>query len=219
MLRKKEMATILLLGMCFLGTAFCENQDQQTPDPYEDTSVLVEAFVVRISNEAIAEADVNPIGQAPEGVSILKILWCLKDEEKAQVISGAKVMACHKGQSKSKNKETFYIKRESPDVTVAPPNVPTPKNVQIDAYDSNKQFETYVRIKEENLVGLEYSYSEFGVSESEDTVMPPDQFSYDWSGRLVVQSGKPVIAGAIQNEDNTTFLILTATVQRDTEKK
>jgi hypothetical protein len=73
MLQKKEMVVILLAGMCCLGTAFCEEQAQKAPDPYENTSVLVEAFVVRVSNAALAEAGVNPIGQSPEGISILKI--------------------------------------------------------------------------------------------------------------------------------------------------
>jgi len=228
MLRKKVMVVILLVG--FLGLSItwgaddrvqrvrdrsqvqAISQEQQAPNPYEDTSILAEAFVVRISNEALAEAGINPIGQTPEGISILKVLWCLKDKERAEVISGAKVMVRNDDRSKSKNEKTFYIKRESPIATSKEATV-TKQSITFDPYESHKQFEIYAWVEEDNVVGLEYSYSEFGVSENEDAVMPLNQFSYDWSGRLISLSGKPMIAGAVQDEDETIFLILTATVQ------
>lgn len=223
MLRKRKMVVILLVGILCLGTAFCDDpkqEQQQAPDPFENTSVLVEAFVVRVSNEALAKGDVSPIGQSPEGISILKILWCLKDAEKAQVVSGAKAMARHNWESESKNEGTFYVKSEKINMMQTQQGPVETKNVSFSPYVSGVTLKVRPRVQTENVVCFDYSYSESGVNKNEDTTVPPDQFSYDWTGCLAVQSGKPVIAGAIQNEDNTIFLILTATIQNpsDSEK-
>ena len=60
MLQKKEAIIVLLVGFFCVGTAFCNNQAEKQPEPYENTSVLVEAFVVRVSTEALTEMEVNP---------------------------------------------------------------------------------------------------------------------------------------------------------------
>lgn len=238
MLRKNEIMVVLFVGaMCFSAwgteTRTVSTRDPKTgeihtmqvpiapkeADPFENTSVLVEAFVVRVSNAAIAEAGVNPISQSPEGISILKILWCLEDQEKAQVISGAKLMARHKRGSESSNRATSYIKSEKVKTVQTKQGPVETKDVRFDTYDSGVEFNIRPWVMAENIIGFEYSYLGSGVNEGEDTTMPPDRFSYEWSGYLAIQSGKPVIAGAVQGQDNTTFLILTATVQENAEKK
>jgi hypothetical protein len=165
-------------------------------NPYENTSVLIEAFVVRVSTAALAELGVNPIGQAPEGISILKILACLDDAEKGEVVSGAKVTARHNNEARTKNNETFYIKRESVSTAMG-------KQGPVESK----------RIQPKGDIRLEASYSDSGIIENEDQSIPPTKIGYDWGGVLTMSSGQPVIAGAAQNEDNVTFLILTATIQ------
>lgn len=230
MLRKKELFVVLLVGaLCFSvfgdETKFrtITRRDPQTGktervqvpitdkevDPYENTSVLVEAFMVRVSTEALAEVGVNSIGQAPESISILKILSCLDDPEKAEVISGAKVAARNKNQAVSKNSETFYIKRES----VNNDSPIDEKSVTFDPYSSGKNFTVIPRIQPDGTIRLEATYSDTGIIENDDRTIPPVQLRYDWSGVLSMESGIPMIAGASQNNDTMTFLILTATIQ------
>lgn len=177
-------------------------------DPYENTSVLVEAFVVEIPAQALAEAGVNPIGQAPEGVSILKILWCLKDGDHGEVISGSKLMARHDSRAEMSNRDTFYVKTEN--VVHRGPEKVT--DVRFDSYQSGLEFEVTPTVFEKS-IRVYYQYSQTFVEESEDEAAPPDQCSYDWVGNITVGSGQPAIAGAVQSEDAVTFLILTATVQ------
>ncbi|MHC4855364.1 MAG: hypothetical protein ACYS72_03055, partial [Planctomycetota bacterium] len=182
-------------------------------NPYENTSVLIEAFVVRVSTAALAELGVNPIGQAPEGISILKILACLDDAEKGEVVSGAKVTARHNNEARTKNNETFYIKRESVSTAMGKQGPVESKSVTFDAYSSGKSFSVVPRIQPKGDIRLEASYSDSGIIENEDQSIPPTKIGYDWGGVLTMSSGQPVIAGAAQNEDNVTFLILTATIQ------
>lgn len=235
MLRKKEILVVLCAVFC-LSTAWAEEaaktrtittrnpntgemMTHQVPvvpkeaDPYENASVLAEAFMVRVSTAALAELGVNPIGQAPEGISILKILACLGDPEKGEVVSGAKAIAGNNKEARTKNGETFYIKRESVSTAMGQQGPVESKSVTFDEYNSGKSFSIVPRIQSNGDIRLEVSYSDSGIIENEDQSIPPTRTGYDWSGVLTMKSGKPVIASAAQDEDNVTFLILTATIQ------
>ena len=220
MLRKKEMTVVLLIGIFYFSTVWAEERTITTRDPktgrtitkkvevaekqldpYEDMSVLVEAFMVRVSAEVLAEVGVNPIGQAPEGISILKILACLDNPEKAEVISAAKVNCRHNNESRVKKEDRFYIKRE------------LEGSVELKQYSSGKTFEVMPRIQPEGSIRLEAAYSDLIIIENEDPMIPPAETTYDWSGALALQSGIPAIAGAAQDDDMVIFLILTATIQ------
>jgi hypothetical protein len=223
MFRKNEITIIILIGIFCFSTVWAEEQKtrrvtlrdpktgktvtKQMPvapkesDPYENTSVLVEAFMVRVSTEALAEVGVKSIGQSPEGISILKILACLDDIKKAEVISGAKVNCQHNNESGVKKEDRIYIKRESGN------------SIDLEQYSSGKTFKVMPRIKADRNIRLEAAYSDLIIIENEDEAIPPTQINYDWNGVLVVKSGIPIIAGATQNRNSATILILTATIQ------
>jgi len=232
MLRKKEILIVLFIGaMCFsaLGAETRtittrnpktgETISKQVPvapkeaDPFEDTSVLVEAFVVRVSTEALAEVGVNPIGQAPEGISILKILACLNDPDEAEVISGAKVTAVQNKQARIENRKTLYVKKETGRQTVTKQGPVAGSEISINSYDSGRTFSIVPHVQTDGPIRVEATFSYSGIVINEDKSMPPGHISFDWSGVITAHSGKPVIASAVQDEENITFLILTATIQ------
>lgn len=224
MMRKKELIIILLIGLFCFSTVRGSDGDriqrrvpapearEQQVDPYENTSVLVEAFVVEIPTNILSEAGVSPIGQAPEGVTILKILWCLKDTDDAEVVSGSKLMVRHNSRSEMSNRDTFYIKREKVNIRKTPDGPVETKDVRFDSYDSGIQFEAHPTISQDG-VRVSYKYSASGFEENDDQQSPPDRYSFDWEGTVTAASGLPVIAGGLQSENAVTFLILTATVQ------
>jgi len=220
-MHRTKIAFVAMMVLVLTGPVFGEAAGEKQPDPYANASVLVEAFVVRVSTEALAEAGVNPMGQSPEGISILKILSCLDDPEKAEVISGAKVMAGHNDEARTKNRDTFYIKRESVSTAMEKQGPVESKSITFDSYSSGKTFEAVPRIQSEGTIRLEASYSDSGIIENEDQTIPPTLINYDWSGVLVLQSGIPAIVGAAQDDETITFLILTATIQdsEDVKKK
>ncbi len=213
MLQKKKTIVIVLAGMCCLGTAFCADKAEKQPDSFINTSVLVEAFMVRVSTEALTELGVNPIGQAPEGISILKILSCLDDLDKAEVVSGAKVNCRHNDESRVNNEDTFYVKKELINTAMGKQGPVESKSVRFDAYSSGKTFEARPRIQSEGSIRLGSQYSYTGLIGNEDSMIPPTQISYDWRGVLVLRSGVPAIASATQDDKTVIFLILVATIQ------
>lgn len=230
MLQKRNIVVVLLLAICCFSIVWAEEQKTRTVttrdpktrrtvtkqvpvttktvDPHENTSVLVEAFLVRVSIEALTQVGVNPIGQSPEGISILKILACLEDSDNAQVISGTKLMVRHKSKSEMSNGETFYLKNEK----VVHRGTEKITDVRYDAYESGIQFEAYPTILDGS-IRIGYEYSQSGFEENEDSQSPPARYGIDWEGTVTLSSGQPVIAGAVQDDDIVRFLILTATIQ------
>ncbi len=194
----KRIAVILLVSVVCISAGF-GTEDQNQLDPYENTSILVEAFVVRVSTEALAEAGVSPIGQGPKGISILKIMSCLDDPEKAAVVSGAKVVAGHNEESEVHNRNTTFFKTENGN------------SVSYNAYENGIQFEVSTYI--EKAIHLQYTFSTSFAEEDRKSSGPPNTFSLDWRGGVSAASGKPFVAGAVQDDDSTTFLILCATIQ------
>lgn len=211
MFRKRFVYTMIFVLGCS-SIIFGAEAAEKEPDPYENTSVLVEAFVVEVSTEALAEVGVNPIGQAPEGISILKILACLNNSEDAAVISGSKVTAKHRNEAQVRNEERFYIKHESVSMSMGKQGPVESKSVRFDDYSSGKSFSVIPRIQSDEKIRLEASYSDTGIIENDDEAIPPTILEYDWNGMLVLQSGIPIISGAMQNDDAVIFLIMTATV-------
>ena len=213
MLQKKEVIMVLLVGFFCLGTAFCNNQAEKQPEPYENTSVLVEAFVVRVSTEALTEMEVNPIGQGSEGVSIIKILACLDNPEKAEVLSGVKVQSLHDREAKSEQLKRVYVKKESSNVVKGQDGPREVKSVRYDDYDARITLSIWPFIISDGKVRIQFNYEESNFELADDESVPPTIFSYEWIGEIVARSGIPTIAGAVQTDDSMTFLILTVTIQ------
>jgi hypothetical protein len=213
MLRKKEFVIVLLVGVLCLGTAFCQERTEKQMDPYENTSVLVEAFVVRVSTEALTEVGVNPIGQSPEGISILKILSCLNDPEKAEVLSGAKVQSSHSREAKSEQRKRVYVKNESSNVVKGKDGPREVKSVRYNDYSVGRTLSIQPFMISDDKIRIEFNYEESNYELADDDSAPPTIFDYEWSGRIVAKSGIPAIAGAVQDDESITFLILTATIQ------
>jgi hypothetical protein len=206
MFMKKCILIALLAGV--LGSVCLA--DEKTPDPFADTSVLVEAFMVRISTDALAEVGVSSIGQSPEGISILKILACLADPENGEVFSGAKVNSVQGRGAESKQTKKFYVKREKQtrtrDGKIATSEV-------YDGYSAGKSFTASPYLISSDEINIYFVYHENFLEIGEDKAAPPDTYSYDLESKAKAKTGVPVVAGAWQDEESVVFLILTATIQ------
>ena len=220
MLRTKTAFTSILILTC-AGLVFGEAAAEKQPDPYENTSVLVEAFLVRVSTEALSEVGVNPIGQSPEGISILKILSCLNDPEKAEVLSGAKVQSSHSREARSEQGKRVYVKNESSNVVKGKDGPREVKSVRYNDYGIGRTLSMRPFMISDDKVRIEFNYEESNFELADDESAPATMFDYEWSGRIVARSGIPAIAGAVQDDESITFLILTATIQdlNDTKSK
>jgi len=187
------------------------NPEEQPEDPYAHTGVLVEAFVVQVDLAALYEMGVSPLGQEPHAVSVENILECLKDRDKATVVTGAKAVGSHRSeQGRVRQSETTYRPR-----TKAVNTNQGPRNtVEYRAYENGQTFAVWPTVLSENTVVLryEFSYSGSGVrgKQQSHSEVPPDGVSWTWDGPASANVGEPTIVGAAQDESRAIFLILTA---------
>ena len=109
----------ILLGTLFIaGANSTENNQANSQQPQQATQaeypkVMVQAFLAEVKLEALYKQSVNPLGQAPKSVTVENILDCLKDKDKAKIITGVKTVQQANGASyQSKTEKMCYIEYE-----------------------------------------------------------------------------------------------------------
>jgi hypothetical protein len=167
---------------------------------------LVEAFAVEVNLPALATLGVSPIGEEPHAVSVPDILKCLGNGQ-ARVIAGAKA-ACEQGSTAIQERRTIYMKREMPQAG----------RVDYAPYDSGRMFSVSSNPVSDTAptvsvsVQFKFSHNLF-TRKAQDSSVPPDTTTWEWSGSVVLEPGRPAIAAATQDGETAVFLLLTAHVQ------
>lgn len=190
-------------------TARDRNPDEQAEDPYANIGVLVESFVVEVDLSALYDMGVSPLGQAPHAVSVENILKCLKDPDRATVVTGAKALGVHRSQQgRVRQSETTYRARTKTVNTSQGPR----ETADYRSYENGQSFEVWPVLLSEDEIVLRYDFTYSGVrgEQRSGDEAPPDSVSWSWNGSVSVTAGKPLIVGATQDEDSVIFLILTA---------
>ena len=169
---------------------------------------MVEAFVAEVDLAALYEMDVNPLGQEPHSASAEDLLECLRTPENAHVLLGAKAVGIHNtGKNQTRQTETTYRARTRTIGTAAGPK----QSVDYSPYEYGQTLSITPTVRSERAVDLAYDFDYSGVRmDEQDTDRPPVTVSWSWNGSVSLEFGKPTIAGAMQDDENAIFLILTA---------
>ena len=186
-------------------------QAQRVEDPYQDATVLVEAFVVEIRLSALYDLGVSPIGQKPNSVSIEDILKCFKDRDDAQVTAGAKVNAAQREQAQAKSTETRYFEREQIVQPARGDRSPVTRKA-LQSYEVGTQFAATTFIKPDGRIGTHFTFSQSTLDLFPRQDGEPNSVTRDWEGTALLEAGKPSIVGATQTEQEAVFLILCADI-------
>ena len=184
-------------------------QAQQTgkvEEPHQNTCVLVEAFVVEVELSGLYKQRVSPIGKKPNSVSVENILKCLNASDVAQVSTGVKVAVPSGHHGNAKIRETI---RKIP----VPNNRKAPGPVRFTNYEIGKTFGATASVCPNGKIFISFDFNETtyrNIPSTDDA--PTNAISREWSGTVHVNAGQPTIAGATQNEETATFLILCADI-------
>lgn len=208
------MSCVLFLAGHLVGpTAEAQaKKAEQVEDPYKNSTVLVEAFVVEVKLSALYDLGVSPIGQKPNSVSIENILKCLQDEDSAGVSTGAKVVLQQKQSASAESKETIYRERQAP-IKVGSNRVVS-RSYQ--SYNISSSFRASVNILPDSRIFVSFDFNQFGVEKvASMNDVPPTTITREWSGTVCLEAGKPSIAGATQGEQKAVFLILCADIKSE----
>lgn len=184
-------------------------QAQQAPkaeEPQQNTCVLVEAFVVEVKLSELYEQGVSPVGQKPNSVTVNNILKCLDASDAAQVTTGVKVAVPSGHHGNVKIRETIR--------KIPVPNVrKVPGPLRYTNYEIGKTFRATVSVcpSGEILMSFDFNESTYrNIPPTDDT--PTNPINREWSGTVNLNAGQPVIAGATQNEETATFLVICADI-------
>ncbi|MHC4211841.1 MAG: hypothetical protein ACYSWP_00575 [Planctomycetota bacterium] len=188
-----------------------EQSEEQMQDQYQDSRILVEAFVVQVKLEALYKAGVSPVGSKPNAISIDNILHCLKDPGSAQVTSGAKVAVRHKQEGSIRQQTTKMVKRTT---TMGGKNQRTARTQrnEFNNYKAGLTFSIEARVQSQQRVAVGFSFSQADYDFSEPN-MPPGAINRDWSGKVSLELGQPSIVGSTQSQEEAAILILCADIK------
>jgi hypothetical protein len=181
-------------------------------DPYKDSTILVEAFVVEVRLSALYDLGVSPIGEKPSSVSIDNILRCLQDEDNARIISGAKVAIKQRERGTTESEQRIYLGQRSTKTNEGS-NRPTASRAPR-SYQFSKSFQASVNIIAPNRIFVSFGYNENAMDMvSAKDGMPPNTIDWQWTGTACLERGKASIVGATQDEKKAVFLILCADIR------
>ena len=207
------LCMILLVGRSISPTAEAQaKQAEKVENTRQDVCVLVEAFVVEVDLSELYEQGVSPIGRKPNSVSVENILKCLDAENLTQVTSGVKVAVRSGQHGEARITETVYVERQIP----APNGKKVPRNVRYANYDIGKTLRATASVSSTDAIFVSFDFNEStyrNVTSTDET--PPSTVSRVWSGAINLQSGRPAIVGATQNQETAVFLILCADIKNE----
>lgn len=188
-------------------TVIAETQQAgKAEELHQNTCVLAEAFVVEVKLSELYKQRVSPIGQKPNSVSVENILKCLDTSDVAQVTTGVKVAVPSGHHGNAKIRETIR--------KIPVPNVrKVPGPIRYTNYEIGKTFGATVSVCPggEILMSFDFNESTYrNIPSNDDT--PTNPINREWSGTVNLNAGQPAIAGATQNEDTATFLVISADI-------
>jgi len=204
------LCTTLLVAASDVETAKTVTE-KEVKNPYENSRVLIEAFVVEVKLDALYKAGVGPVGQRPNSVSMEKILKCLRDEDKAKVTAGAKIAVKNRENGRMSSNQSKHVEREiiqSQKDTEAS----VPKKV-FDRYEINTTFGVNARVHPDSDIYLEFTFGQRTVGSVSMSGVPLDTINMDWASSVFLQAGKPSIVGATQNDHTVVFLVIAADIE------
>ena len=181
-------------------------------DPYKDSTILVEAFVVEVRLSALYDLGVSPIGEKPNSVSIDNILRCLQDEDNARISSGAKVAARQRERGTTESEQRIYIEQRPTKTSEGSKKPPASRPLR--PYQFSKSFQASANIIAPNRIFVNFGFSENAMDKvpAKDG-MPPNTVNWQWSGTVCLERGKASIVGETQDEKKAVFLILCADIR------
>jgi hypothetical protein len=227
-MRRLSRSIVILVGIAFCAlflaghsagpTAEAQAKNaEKASNPYEASSVLVEAFVVEVRLAALYELGVSPIGQNPHAASVQDILKCLQDENKAWVAGGAKLTVAPLASATTKSTESVHAERQKAEQTVSEPPRTTPRppvrSRGVSTWQIGAEFSAEVFVRPNGRIMVDYKFSQSTLRDFPPKEgQPVDTLSRDWASSLYLDAGEPAIAGAAQNEETVAFLIISADI-------
>ncbi len=198
------LAGVLFVPLCLAGHVPAPTGQVARPgDPYKDSVVWVEAFMVEVKVAELYALGVPIISQGSESVTVDHILKYLKEGN-----AGALKAAARLEVAQDEAAETDSIVRQGYYTGVGNPTL------------EYGDFSTFLGASVHILSGTKlfaevtFKHSALTKDKPYADAGRPAILEKNWSIRTCLQTGEPTLVGATQDEAMTAFLVVTANVRK-----
>ena len=208
---KKSLICLCVLAMCSVVWAEDKNQTEPQKEKPDYRSVIVDAWLVRVDADALAESGVKPLSEKDkENVSVMNLLWCLSEPNCGEIVTSARTMGAVKVEIENNFQQDFYL-NESTETTLGDGRTvkgrtSTPYNLKVD-------FKTYSQVLENKQVGISWSFFSRFICDKLRNKLPPDTGNLSYENHWgIIPAGKSVIVGQSQIGKDMFFLVMKAEI-------
>ncbi|MHC4742834.1 MAG: hypothetical protein ACYS8Z_13030 [Planctomycetota bacterium] len=203
------LVTGIFLAVCLMGhsagrnTAARADRVERAENPYQDSTVLIEAFMVEVPLSQLHDLSLPVISEGSKFASAEQILKCLKKPDAAIVTAGAKLAVVHNqmGTTHLKSQQGMY---SGP-----------PENRNVNFVEVGTRLRSSVQITPDGKIHAQLEFQHSNLEESDATEdFGPLLTERSWSNSISLKPGKPTLAGATHGEEMAQFLIVTANIQK-----
>lgn len=207
----KAPVAIMLAGMLvyLLSSAdfsAAEDTDAGPEEQYADVTISVEALLVSVEADALAETAGAQAVQRLNSVSPEKIMRCVRERD-GEVLSSLRLAVGNDSVAEIGTEEIRHEKEKSPEYG-------TGEHVEVESIVSFR-VEAVVRDMDTIMASFDFSriFVERALSSASEAEEEEDlERKFEVSSGLVLRTGQATVAGAAKDEDQATFLILCADI-------
>jgi hypothetical protein len=207
---KKSLIVLCVLAMC--SVVWAEDKKVAVQDPQKEKpdlrSVIVDAWLVRVDADALAESGVKPLSEKDkENVSVMNLLWCLNEPNSGEVIISSQTRSGLNNEATTSFNNTIYISRSN---EIARDGRGAITN---SSFNQRIDFRNYSNIVENKQIGISWEFNSNFVYNKNQNDYPPDSGSVSFKNHwTIMPAGKPVIVGQTQIGKDMFFLVMKAEI-------
>ncbi len=170
-------------------------------DPYKDSVILVEAFMVEVQLSALHSQGVPEISEGCKSISAEQIIKLMKTTDAAVLTAGAKVAVCQK--DKARTESITHLGRQ----------IGTTEKRRIEYVGVGTTFTAIAEIRDKEKIFVELDFEHSDVQQANPAAMGTNLVKNNWSSSLCLKEGKPTLVGSTADKETGTFLIVTANIK------
>jgi type II secretory pathway component GspD/PulD (secretin) len=207
---KIPKASLVILAvlpvLCSLDLRAADKQEadaqKKVENPYDIAAVMIDASVIEVNLINAAQLGLMPRSQKGETVSVEKIQAALT-KGTAKVTAGVKLAAQNFQGATVKCFQKINVGMQGA----------AQNTTSYQVYDIGMMFTAQPFIPSDGAITLSYKFEQTGFNRLSPTSNAPDTFARSLEGKIRLESGKSMIAGSAQNNNEVYFLVISATIE------
>ena len=201
----------VLLALCNLESRAADKQEadvqKKVENPYEKATLTIDASVIEVNLHSAEQLVMTPRGSKGESVSLEKLQAAL-NKGTAKVTAGTKLAAQNFKVAKVSCSQKINVGLQAMSIQGK-----AVSSTSYQVYNIGMEFTVQPFVSPDGRITLSYNFEQTGFSSVSQSDSPPNSFNRKIEGEIRLDSGKPIIAGSAQNNGETYFLVISATIE------